>query len=269
MSTFNGKYTGVEEIILSVYRDMGMSEQINMVDAVEWAGEAIELINAPYHLKDTLEVVLIDCYKGKLPCDLHLIETCKALIRADAPDIVECELDLREFLPMRYTTDSFHNYMKNSSDCNSGSNLTYKINDSYINTDFESGFVAIVYQAIPVDDNGYPKIPDDIKFKLAVRYHIMWKLAFIKMMQGKLSGQAYQIIERDRDWYIGAAETRSQTPSIDMMESIKNNWLRLIPKINQHADSFKGSGDPEQRHLHNTGTSNVINGNTHTYYYTR
>jgi hypothetical protein len=134
---------------------------------------------------------------------------------------------------------------------------------------FEKGFIALAYKAVPVDEDGFPKIPDDIKFKNAVKYHIMWKLAFLRLMSNKISTQAYQIIERDRDWYIGAAQTRSHMPSMDMMESIKNNWIRLIPKINQHRDGFKSANMQEQRILHNAGTYNRNNSNNNTYFYKR
>ena len=97
----------------------------------------------------------------------------------------------------------------------------------------------------------------------------MWKLAFLRLMSNKISTQAYQIIERDRDWYIGAAQTRSHMPSMDMMESIKNNWIRLIPKINQHRDGFKSANMQEQRILHNAGTYNRNNSNNNTYFYKR
>ena len=30
-------------------------------------------------------------------------------------------------------------------------------------------------------------------------------------------------------------------------QSIKNNFIRLIPKINQHSDGFASAGAPEQR----------------------
>ena len=34
-------------------------------------------------------------------------------------------------------------------------------------------------------------IPDDIKFRHAVAYHIMWKLAFIKWMNGNMPSGVY------------------------------------------------------------------------------
>ncbi len=79
----------------------------------------------------------------------------------------------------------------------------------------------------------------------------MWKLAFIKMMQGKIDKGTYQLIERDRDWYIGAAQTRGNMPNPDMMESLKNNFLRMIKKINQHGDGWASAGHQEERRIHN------------------
>jgi len=90
-------------------------------------------------------------------------------------------------------------------------------------------------------------IPDDITFKTAVSYHIMMKLAFIKFMSGTITENVYSKIAQDRDWYMGAAQTRGHMPSIDQLEGIKNNIIRLIPKINQHADAFKTANQQEKR----------------------
>lgn len=256
---WNSKYTSVFEIIGKVYRDLGMADQINLADAIEWAGEAIELIGAPYHLSPKTERVTIQSYKGVLPCDLHYIETTKGIPATITGDEDVCDIDTSSYKAMRYSTDSFHHWYCGGSYFNDhycNSDLTYTVNDDYIYTNFEEGYVLISYKAIPIDSNGYPKIPDDPKFKNAVAYHIMWRLAFIKYMQGKMPGPVYQVIERDRDWYIGAAQTRGNMPSVDMMETIKNNWIRLIPKINQHADGFKNAGSAEQRFTHNSGASN-------------
>lgn len=271
MSIFNGKYTSIYEIILSAYRDSGMDQQINIADAVEWAGEAIELIGGAYQLEDKIEVLLIDCFKTKLPCELHYINGVKGLIKSDAAEIEECEFSISSFTPMIYSSDIYHRYIIPNNSTNSivNRNLTYKVNDDYLFTNFEKGFIALSYKAVPVDNDGFPKIPDDIKFKNAVKYHIMWKLALLNLKTNKVSSEYYRIIERDRDWYIGAAQTRSHMPSMDMMESIKNNWIRLIPKINQHRDGFKSANMQEQRILHNAGTYNRNNSNNNTYFYKR
>ena len=44
----NAKYTSLNTIIAKAYRDMGLGEQIDISDAVEWAGEAMEFIGSSY-----------------------------------------------------------------------------------------------------------------------------------------------------------------------------------------------------------------------------
>lgn len=266
---FNGKYTSVYEVIASTYRDFGV-EDIVISDAIEWVGEVIELLNPPYDLIEDVEVVLVEHGRAKIPCDLHSINGIKCLIDDNASLIDECEFPIDHFVPMVYSTDIYHNYKDNHNDKNCNiPQATYKLENGYILPNFENGFLAVSYKAIPVDEDGFPLIPDNIKFKNAIKYHIMWKLAFMKLIQGKISGQAYQIIERDREWYIGQASTGAQMPSMDLMESIKNNWIRLIPKINQHRDGFKSANVQEKRIIHNAGNFNKTGYNNNTYFYSK
>lgn len=256
----NGKYVSIVPIIEKVYRDMGSINQLNFGDAVEWAGEAIEFIGASLQMTEKVALIEICKKRGRLPSDLHAIITAGAAVGAT------CEDCGTQFSQMRYSTDAYHMYISCCSDCQCNSSITYKVNDDFIFTNFDEGVVRLAYRGIPVDKNGYPLIPDDVKFKNAVSYHIMWKLAFIMLMQEKISRVAYEKIERDRDWYIAAAQTRANTPSVDMMESIKNNWIRLIKKINQQRDGFKSAGDAEQRITHNSvgGGSKPTNCDTDT-----
>jgi hypothetical protein len=46
-------------------------------------------------------------------------------------------------------------------------------------------------------------------------------------------------------WYVGQAKTKALTPTYDMMESWKNNWLTLMPKINEQARNFEGIGQSQ------------------------
>ena len=165
---WSSKYTSVQEIIGKVYRDMGMADQINFADAVEWAGEAIEFIGAPFHLKDKIVRIPIVNYRAELPLDLHYIVTSRGY-PTDCIEEEPCEeVDTSHYRAMRYSTDSYHHwYCSNKSfgDQHCASDLTYKINDNFIFTSYETGFVLIAYKGIPVDNDGFPQIPDDPKFK--------------------------------------------------------------------------------------------------------
>lgn len=251
MITGNNKLVSVYTAISKAYRDMGLVEQLDLSDAIEWAGEAIEFIGTPYAWHDKRDIIRITNGKAKLPCDLHLVNTIRCYVTDT--DYEDCFDDVTfHWHQMRYGNDLFHNvnkhgYCKDVPDCYTCA-YTYIMNDDYVFTNFETGYIELSYKAIPIDENGYPLIPDDVKYMNAVTYHIMMKLAFIKWMSGTIQENIYRKIEQDRDWYIGAAQNRGKMPSIDLMEGIKNNIIRLIPKINQHVDAFRTSGDLEQRH---------------------
>lgn len=254
---WNGKYVSIQNIIATVFRNMKSSKDLNIADAVEWAGEALEFIGGPYTFENKIIVLDIKNFRAKLPCELHYIEMCRGY--ALKPNATDDCYNKKKAVPMRYSTDSFHHsYCKDNKDCYCNSSYTYTVNDDYIMTSFKEGFVEMAFLAIPVDDEGYPKVPDNIKIKQAVASHISWRIASIQADDGKIPQWRYEALEKERDWYIGAAQTAQQMPSIDMMEAIKNNWLRLIPKINQHADSFKSAGEPEHRYTHNTINSRDV-----------
>lgn len=249
MSIWNGKYVSINNIISKVYRDMEMSDQLNINDAVEWCGEALELIGSPSTLLEKVVTLEIANYRASIPEDLHQIQTIwghSGTVDADC-------LDDLSYGPMRYSTDVMHYYMTSCEDSRCNSSMTYSVNDGYVYPNYEEGAIKMSYWAVPTDDNGYPLIPDQIKFREAVAAHLAWKLARIKMISGKMPAQFYAEFKQERDWYIGAAQTAGQMPGLDMMESLKNNWIRLIPKINQHSDGFKSAGDPEQRVNHTVG----------------
>jgi len=258
----NGKFVSVHTVIERAYRDMGMGENLNVSDSMEWAGEALELIGRPIQLLDGEPAVLeIENYRAQLPCDLHQIITCRGSENGEL-DEDKCDKDV-SYTAMRYSTNAFHHsYCNNSKDYNCESDLTYKVNNNFITTNFETGIVSMAYMRIPTDSNGFPLIPDDIKYQMAVAAHIKMKLGFISMMKGKMPSGVYSKLEQDRDWYIGAAQNRGLNVSPDMMESIKNNWVRLIPKINHHASGFASVGEREQRIVHNSRDTRSNSGST-------
>lgn len=260
------KYVPVFQIINQVYRDLG-STDFNIADALEWAGEAMEFIGAaPVYLPYTYAFKVVN-RRVKLPIGLHYIEQVKGY---PTEDLENCPLE-QDYYPMTYSTSSSaHRYCEANQDCNTCHRLTYTVNDDFINPSFDTGFLLISFNSIALDKEGNVLIPDDVKFKNAVSYHIQEKVAFKMLIGGKIQGDVYQIISKNRDYYIGAANSRGNMPSIDQMETIKNDWLRLIPKLNHHADNFISLGIEEQRINHTTRIKNSSShyGNPTFFYHT-
>jgi hypothetical protein len=153
--------------------------------------------------------------------------------------------------PMRWATDSFNNNMHctdNDFGCKSAN--TYTVNGNYIFTSFDHGSVMMAFLAIPTDEEGYPLIPADEWWRQAVQYEIAYKIAMKLFIQGNIADKVYQHIERERDWKVAQAVNKSKMPSIDEMESFKNQWLRLIPNYNNHNTFFKNMQVPERMFNH-------------------
>lgn len=235
---WNGKYLSIKAIIEKAYRDTGSIFKIDFYEAIEWAGECIELIGCPVQLKDAHECLDIVEFKAKLPCDLHLLLGVR---------------DWETKLPLRYSTDLYHHALvcQEINNCECGDD-TFTVNDDYMFTSFEEGKVELTYKALPTDDEGFPLIPDQIKFVMAVKHFLEERILWKGLLAGKTVQYVYEKALQDRLWYIGAANTAGNRPSPDQMESLKNNWLRMIPKINQHMDGFKSMGEREQRYTHNS-----------------
>lgn len=124
----------------------------------------------------------------------------------------------------------------------------YKLNDGYIYTNFKEGFIELVYTGYVVDAHGFPMIPDDPKFREAVKWALIRYLDYRKWRVGEIPRDVFQYSDQQRDWYIAAARSKASIPTIDKMESIKNMFLRSIPKVNEHSSYFKYTNVPEQRY---------------------
>lgn len=130
----------------------------------------------------------------------------------------------------------------------------YKIDDDYIYTNFETGFIELSYKAFVTDDHGFPKIPDDQKYIEAIKWSIIEQLDYKKWRVGEITDKVYTKSEQNRDWYIAAARNKANIPSMQKMESLKNMFLRSIQKTDEYATYFKYSNIPEKRYTWNNKT---------------
>jgi hypothetical protein len=246
------KYASIYEILEKLFRDTGMADDINWEDCVVWAGEALDAIGAyqQYIRKVTgdLENPCLDIvdFKAKLPCDFHKLE--QIAVNGYAAryagntfhhilDGCMCTTQNSTAEDVSLFTDNWGNTFSNLS----GGNLkglrqpyTFDINDNYITLNVQEGKVCIAYQAVPLDKNGFPMIPDKDSYKNAVTKYIIMKLDYQAWRTGKIADKVFQHSEREWLWYCGQAKGDGNTPNIDKMEQIKKQFIKLIPNIDQH-----------------------------------
>lgn len=239
----NSKFISIYRVIESLYRDEGYTQQINKSDMLEWIGEAIDLLRLKLAYIEKVTgtdannpTIKIENYRGELPCDLHSI------------------IQVREYcakIPMRMRTDTFHHGNKTDirvPDYNYNQDITYSINDNYIFTSVETMEVEMSYLAYKLDEDGYPMIPEDTLVVKAIKAYLTYKLDHRLWRNQLISDKVYT--DSEQEWYLTSkqAMVRASTPSWDQLESFKNQWLRLIPKINEQSSGYAYLGQQEERY---------------------
>lgn len=185
----------------------------------------------PMFIEKTEEVEISE-WRGLLPCDFYKMIQVRL---KNQPDKCSCtenyERSSRVFI---YSTDSFH-----MSDNKSEERLTYKLQNRVIFTSIKEGTVEIAYEAIAVDKDGYPLIPDNSALTRALELYIKKQHFTILFDLGKINQAVYQNAQQDYAFAVGQAQSDIIRPSIDEMEAITNSLNTLIPRVKEHKRGFR------------------------------
>jgi len=125
--------------------------------------------------------------------------------------------------------------------------ITFDLNNNNITLSVKEGKVCMAYLAIPTDDEGLPLIPEDTSYQLAVKKYLTMKIDYIAWRRGTLQQAVFEHSQQEWMWYVGQAGNKAKMPNLDQIEAIKNQTMRLLPRINQHETFFKSLGSPEIR----------------------
>lgn len=209
------KFTTVDEIIAKIIRDLGLSmtnEDVPYQDYVSWIGEGLLHIGSYYQFKEKIEIIDIEDYTGKLPCDFYkTISLNGGYYCADFDkNLIHNDCD---------TSEDFKKY-----DISPSYN-SYNINMDTITIGYRRGKIYLRYLAIPVDDKGFPLVPDDISFFDAM----FWKVAYHLSLRGyefkNTQLRDVNFTKRKWDFYCIQARANANMPDAAGMERIAQRFL--------------------------------------------
>lgn len=123
--------------------------------------------------------------------------------------------------------------------------LQYDTKPGYIITSMPCGFVKIAYYAIYTDEDSMPMIPDMESYKECLYWYVMMKLMYPKKLRGQINQNDYIEICNSYNFYRKQAYAEAMMPEVDDMESVKNQWLKLYPELNDHDLFFSTTGDEQ------------------------
>lgn len=241
----NMDYTTIDRIIESVFREYKFITKINTSDVLEWAGDLYDTFAVPgmfFHkvtggAADNPNITITN-YRGELPADYRRV----------LPGGVRDADSKRVYRKSTNTFTSFH-YAKSEAPRYTNSDKVFKIKGGYIFVEDETATLEMAYEAYPIDERGFPLIPDKKKVREYAKEYIAEKIAFNLLAEGRISQYIYEKIEQRKMFTAGAADTELKRPDAEKMESWTWARLRLLPRINQHEFSFSFSGNQEDLRL--------------------
>lgn len=223
-------------IIGKVYSDFKPAEKGWAVDAVEWIGEALGLMNLMYSLTTTSCKATVKDYRLKLPCPIEVLHGV----------LFECK-KLR-LINGQITVD---NLSKKLGGAVNHSVHSYQMNPNFLHFSFKEGEVELFYDSLPVDEKGLPMIPKDHKVTQALSWYIMRQLLMRGMKHTTISFQ-----EADSRWetYYVRAQNSMKQMTVAQREAFSRNWISIIPTLTRGDDFYT-----ETANLENEGPNSNIN----------
>jgi len=231
-------------VLDKVYRDLKPKDTTWEVDALEWIGEAIEYIGHHSGFVPKRKVLNVDSFRAALPCDYYAVRPRG--VRKDGVPLVygpnghtyEPD-DMATYISAKQVVLPSDNFTvtRYGSALVKGQSTSdyYQLQGlSYLVTSFEQGEVELLYYGFPMDEDGYPTIPNTIYYKEALFWYIL-----AKMIMGGFIHPMFSYDYCDAKWkhYCTAAANDLSYPTPDKFQAFTNGWVRMIPNYPQRTSN--------------------------------
>ena len=224
-------YINIREALSRILRHP-LLQDVTLEQAVQYTIDFIGIFGMPKLYQDKEEVLHIEDFRAKLPCDLISINQIK-----------ECKTGVC----LRSMTDNFmpREQYDRSADYKIPQELSFKTQGQLLYVSFKTGDVSVSYKAIPVDKDGFPLLIDNPVFLKALEAYIKREAFTILFDMGKIAPVVLQNTQQQYAWLAGQLQSEFTIPSISEMESIKRSWCTLLQRTSEFNNGFKNNGDQE------------------------
>ena len=145
----------------------------------------------------------------------------------------------------QYTVPSVNGTMQFSNSTNFSNTLQYMLKPGYIVTNVENGYIKLSYDAIAVDIDGYPMIPDNQSYFEAIYWYVTMKFKYPLYLSGRMPQYIYFDIRNSWNFYRKQAYAEALMPTQDELENIKNTWTKLVPVYDDNRTFLSNISDEQ------------------------
>lgn len=206
-------------------------QDLSIETIVDYSIDFMRIVGVPSMFEEKVEKAEVINYRASLPCDYYQMIQIRAL-----------DPNYNILGAFRYSSDSFH--MSDTKPEYAA--YTYKVQGNIIYLSVPNGLIEIAYQAIPIDSDGYPLIPDNSSFTRALEAYIKKQHFTILFDLGKIGNGPLAQVQQDYAWAVGDCQSEFNRLTIDKAESFYNSWRTLIIRSSEHRTGFLHNGTQEK-----------------------
>ena len=223
-------------ILAKIYRDFKPGYSGWEADAIEWIGEALDFIGCASGFEKHSEYINAKNHRAALPANFYTLRGVDYLDES-LPYGGNYTSD-KNFFAIEVTPVIMNEALDPNNivlvNPNGYTGNYYLINPTYIQTSFEEGQILVKYYRYPLDDDGYPMVPDNIYVKKA----LSWYVAMMMAQGGNLIGPV-TYTDATVKWEHACVQAGNDAmfPSPDKAERFRDMWVRLIPAGDWNTDA--------------------------------
>ena len=225
-------YTNIRIILDKLLRHP-MLQDLTLESVVDYTVDFMRLVDVPGIFNDKTAVLKVNNYRALLPNDYYEM----------------IQIRDKDGSMFRYATDTFYSSDVKNTD-NKYKELTYEVHGGVIYTAIKDGEIEVSYRSIPVDDEGYPLIPDNSSLTKALELYIKKERFTILYDTGLLNYNIYMNTLKEYAWAVGDCQTEFNRLTLDKAEAIANMWNTPVADTMQHSKGFKDEGVRKITKLH-------------------
>lgn len=224
-------YINIREALSRVLRHP-LLQDVTLEQAVQYTIDFIGIFGMPKLYQDKEEVLHIEDFRAKLPCDLisiNQIKECKTGV---------CLRSMTDNFMPREHRDKYEGHKRPQE-------FTFKTQGRVIYTSFKSGDIIVSYKSVPIDEDGFPLLIDNPVFMRTLELYIKMEEFTTLFDMGKISPAVLQNTQQQYAWSAGQLQSEFTIPSQSEMESISRMWNTLIQRTSEFDNGFSSLGNKE------------------------
>lgn len=225
------KLVSCNTILNKVFRDLGFTIDQHtdyLTDMVEWVGEALEGIGAAELEKNKTHKGTVKDNRVCLPNNIYFLNMVTYQGK-----LLPCSSQTYD-----YGNQAFPDQLEVNS------LYSYYISGGWLKTNVPEGDeIFFHYDGFPLDERGYPKVPDTFSFKEACFWFIVYKM-FMRGFEHPNKQITFALANQQWLKYCSQAEAESKLMDLPRMHSFKEKWVRIIPDIHP-LENFNSNNAPE------------------------